>query len=139
MDWGNGIYITATRPYEGLANFFSARGTDLNRLFFIDCISQHLGISDPSIPSNVRYVQTPTMLEFVSLYADDALRTRDPSFVILDSLSSLLIYNSEDAVRKFLHALANKMRQKGIKIYIISMEDKHPASFFVFCDEIVDG
>ena len=39
----------------------------------------------------------------------------EKSFLIIDSISTLLVYNAEKTVEKFVHGLGEKMKEVGFK------------------------
>ena len=63
-------------------------------------------------------------------------------FVIIDSLSTLLLYNDAKEVEKFLHGLFNKTRKSNASIIITSPKEKSKEDLFAeitqFCDKEIE-
>lgn len=132
---GKGIYIAASRPYDVFAPLLKDNGIKTEDIFFVDCISSLTGI--PAEEKNVRYIPTPTMLELIPIHIDMAM-SENPSFLILDSISSLTIYNSERAMIEFLHYLISKMRQKKTKTILLVIGENHIVqSLSMLCDQVI--
>ncbi|PKK81804.1 MAG: hypothetical protein CVT47_00510 [Thermoplasmata archaeon HGW-Thermoplasmata-2] len=129
-----GVYINASRPYEVFSPLLEKKGINTENIFFIDCISNIVGI--PAQAKNVRYIPTPTMLELITIYLENALK-ENPGFVILDSISALTIYNSERAMLEFLHFIVSRMRQKNVKTILLDTDSHIPQSMCMLCDEVV--
>jgi archaellum biogenesis ATPase FlaH len=120
----NGIYISASKPYEQITRAMGQADVKANKLFFIDCIS-HMAGKLPEKAENAVFIENPSSLEEVGMYVDKVLvRLAEPKFIILDSLSSLLIYNSERSVEEFTHMVINKMRLEKVGGVIVSIKQK---------------
>jgi len=133
---GRGIYITASRPYEVFSPLLKNNGINVENVFFIDCLSSITGI--PVQEKNVRYIPTPTMLELITMHVDLAMAEKEIKFVVLDSVSSLAIYNSERAMIEFLHFLILRMRQKKVKTVMLAIGADHIVpSLSMLCDQVV--
>jgi KaiC/GvpD/RAD55 family RecA-like ATPase len=136
LEEGKAIYITASRPYDVFSHFLKSNGVDTDKMLFIDCISSITGIPLPG--PNVRYIPTPTMLELITIHVDIALNENDVKYVILDSVSSLSIYNPERAVIEFLHYLVSRMRQRKVKTVLINIgENSVSQSLHMLCDGVL--
>lgn len=107
-----GVIIAVSGPYEALLSDIEGAGIDSNDLHFIDCISLTAGKLMGERSDRAVYVENPSSLEEISMYVDRMLLSvaGKRKFLILDSLSSLLIYNAERTVREFGHFIINKMR-----------------------------
>lgn len=118
------LYISVSKPYEQLAKLVESNKINADRLLFIDCISYMAGKSiDKS--ENTVFVENPSSLEEVSLYIDKMLaRTPEPKVVLLDSLSTLLIYNTETAVEELIHRMVNKISIEKAAGVILSIKQK---------------
>jgi archaellum biogenesis ATPase FlaH len=120
-----GVYVSITRPHEYILNAMDDSGIPSTNLFFIDCISLMAGKQQEKL-DNVVYVENPSSLEEVSMYLDRMLSKvgRERKFLFLDSLSSLLIYNTDKSVKEFTHFIINKIRLENIAGVILSIEKK---------------
>jgi len=120
-----GVYISVSRPYESITAAMKSAGIPREDVHFIDCISQMAG-SVQQASDNVVFVENPSSLEEISMYLDRMLaKVQNPKkFLFLDSLSSLLIYNTDKSVKEFTHFLINKIRLEGFAGVILSIEKK---------------
>jgi len=136
-----GIYITVNRPYESMVNIMERRGIDTDNIFFIDCISTILG--DTPFREDRCLFTSPGNLTDLAVLIDQWVRDvpTEDKFLFLDSVSTLLIYNSVGTVAKFSHFLTGKMRQWGLSGILISLEKENKPKVLEdisqFCDKII--
>lgn len=121
-----GVYISVSRPHESILSMMHAAGIPASDIQFIDCISSMTGKVPQAAGGNVVFVENPSSLEEVSMYLDKSLKsiTNPKKFIILDSLSSMLIYNSDKSVKEFTHFIINRMRLENIAGIILCTEKK---------------
>ncbi|MFH1055245.1 MAG: hypothetical protein V1744_04025 [Candidatus Altiarchaeota archaeon] len=121
-----GVYLNITKPYEFIRTAMKEANVPQKDVYFIDCISLTAGKAPQGGDDNVVFVENPSSLEEVSMYLDRMLdRVRkEKKFLFLDSLSSLLIYNTEKSVKEFTHFLINNIRLKNIAGVVLSIEKK---------------
>jgi len=118
------VYVTVTKPYENLTRQFQYLSTDKN-IKFIDCISRAAGISKEG--TNVIYIESPTMLEKLGLEIMNNFKDLDPNadkFLVIDSLSNLIIYNDPVIVTEFFYHLINKTRARDIHTISLAIEEE---------------
>ena len=123
------VYVTITKPYENIVKQFGELAESKN-IRFVDCISRAAGISktDP----NCVYVESPSMLEKLGLEIINIFKTVDEKtnkYLILDSLSTLIIYNDQDIVTEFFYHLANRTRSRNIHIISLAIEEEGMEKF----------
>ncbi|MEF8847632.1 MAG: hypothetical protein V5A68_00670 [Candidatus Thermoplasmatota archaeon] len=117
------VYICATRPYSNLLNEFEGL-RDLKNIDFIDCISRAGGISNTD--PNCVYIESPTMLEKLGLAVMNTFKNMDENtnkYLVLDSLTNLVIYNHSDIVTEFFYHLINRTRAKDIHMVSLAIEE----------------
>lgn len=120
----NGIYISLSSPFEQISKIMKNNGIPTDNIVFIDCIS-HMAGKSTSKEGNTVFVENPSSLEEIGMYADKVLvRMPPPKFVLLDSVSSLLIYNNDKSVKEFIHFMINKMRLDNMGGVILATEKK---------------
>jgi KaiC/GvpD/RAD55 family RecA-like ATPase len=138
-----GIYVTVNKPYGTLQELLRDRSIDTSQLYFIDAVSQT--VTQPRLVNrNVTYLPNPQSLTEISLAVDTAAEQLPAGrkFLVLDSLSTLLIYNDTNTVAKFAHFLTMKMRAantRGILVALRHMMDEE-LIFDVaqYCDKVID-
>ena len=120
-----GVYVSASRPYRFILKEMQKRGVNLSNLLFIDCISRMAG-EHPC--GECSYVENPSALDEISRHITSLLDKIESNekFLIMDSLSTLLIYNSANSIKDFLTFLINKLRLEGIDCIILVIEHEAP-------------
>ncbi len=122
--YGHGVVITANRPYHVLAATMRDEGMDLKGLEFIDCISALTGHHPPNEPG-VTFVDGPLLLEMIALRAQQLARFMPAGdrFLVLDSVSTLKLYNGSGPVTEMAHTLTTRMRLMDIPAAFIALAD----------------
>jgi len=120
-DWG---YIAVTRPYDTIIQQYEYI-KDRPNIKFLDCVSRAAGIT--TTYPNCKYIESPVALEKIMLHAMSMFRhTPDDrgKYLIIDSLSSLLIYNDCQLVTEFLTHLTNRTRLSNIHCVFLVIEEE---------------
>jgi len=119
----SGVYVAVSKPYESIIGFMKKESIPEDKVAFVDCISKMAGKTyDAS--DRVTYVETPTALEEIKMTITNMMQKieSENKFVILDSLSSLLIYNKEKSVEELSHLLIGRLRAEGFGGVILATE-----------------
>lgn len=117
------IYITVTRPFESFVKLIGDMHNFPN-VSFIDCISRASGIVRKD--DKCVYIESPTMLENIMMEAMNLFSKAPPNsekFLILDSLSALMIYNDSSLVTEFFYQLLNRARCEDIHTISLVVEE----------------
>lgn len=136
------IYITSTIPSQSIVNALQVLEIDLEKIYFVDCISQIM-MSMASKHEHTIYVESPTMLENLMLKVEYLIKRTEKQgdIVILDSINSLAIHNNTKILSEFLHLLVNNLRAKKAYAIIFSMEeyrsDEITNMLKLVCDETI--
>jgi archaellum biogenesis ATPase FlaH len=121
-------YVTVSKTFDYLSKTFK-EATQQTNLKFIDCISRAAGISDNH--TNCIYVESPVMLEKIileSLNNFKGMKRELDKYIIIDSLSALMIYNDSEIIREFISLLMNRSRAENIHIVSILVEEEMDSS-----------
>jgi len=135
-----GVYVTSSRPYLYLSKEMQRRGINQDNIFFIDCISAMAGERGGGACT---YVENPAAIEEISMHIRSLLDRIESGekFLILDSLSTLLIYNSKNSVKEFAMFLINKLRLEGVNGVFLIIEKEAPEDIkqilIAMCDKVV--
>jgi KaiC/GvpD/RAD55 family RecA-like ATPase len=132
------IYISTSNTAEEVRSHwleygFEQRWEDEGRVKFVDCYSKMLNatIQDtPSIrrvPSILDYTKLSVAVnEFCTNYFVQNINVR----MMLDSLSSFLIYSSLQTVMRFLHIFLGQLRKQNVLAFFLLEEGAHdPVTF----------
>lgn len=60
-------------------------------------------------------------------------------FIFFDSVTTLLIYNKQETVERFIHFFLNKIKNMNILMIIISVEEKKTNKIIPILDQFCDG
>lgn len=139
-----GVYVTVNKPYNALVEALERQGVRTKNMVFIDAISRSIGEGKESTqgclfldgPADLTSIGI-AVVEGVALLKDE----KNPPFVFLDSLSTLLLYNSQQVIGKFSHFMTARIRLWGVKGVVMSLEDDVRADVMVtikqFCDQVI--
>lgn len=87
-------------------------------------------------------MEDPGSLSELSLLIDTLCNEKKIKFIVLDSLSTLLLYNDTKEVEKFAHDLLNKTRKAGVSITILVPKENSKedilAEITQFCDKEIE-
>jgi len=118
------VYVTVTKPYETLAKEFEFI-EESKHIRFIDCISRAAGITN-TYP-NCIYIESPTMLEKLGLEIMNIFKEvgdERKKYLVIDSLSNLIIYNDPDIVTEFFYHITNRTRARNIHTISLAIEEE---------------
>jgi len=136
-----GIFVTINKSGKDLIATLQQHKVDCTKLFIIDAISKR-GPSSEELGVNISYVDSPQNLTEMQAQISDFVENLPPGehFFILDSLSTMLIYNAEKTVEKFVHSLGEVLRTLEFKAVFTIMESTKPEIMNVlsqFCDAAI--
>jgi hypothetical protein len=123
------VYVTVTKPFQNISNRLPFI-TEMRNIRFIDCISRAAGISKAT--KNVIFVESPTMLEKIGLEIMNIFKEVDPKikkYLVIDSLTNLIIYNDPKIVTEFFNQLINRTRAKDINTISLAIEEEGMESY----------
>jgi KaiC/GvpD/RAD55 family RecA-like ATPase len=142
----SGIYVTANRPGIDLIDKLSKMGFDPSKMME----KKRLAIIDATgIKSEERrgifYVANPGALTDLNMAVASALGSirheHGKTWLILDSISTLLVFNAAETVLRFLHTIIGKLRVQecyGVMFAIKGgLEDPIIGTVAHYCDQII--
>jgi len=118
------MFVTVSKTFDYFAKTFK-ESTRQPNIKFIDCISRAAGISDNS--NNCIFLESPVMLENLILEIINNFKTqkRDvDKYIVIDSLSALMIYNDPEIIREFISLVMNRSRAENIHVVSILVEEE---------------
>ena len=118
------VYISVTKPYSTLTKQFEFLKNSKN-IKFIDCISRAAGISESS--PNCILLESPSLLEKLGLEVMNVFKEVDEDvkkYLVIDSLSNLVIYNDPEIVTEFFYHIINKTRARDIHTISLAIEEE---------------
>ncbi|MEM2874859.1 MAG: hypothetical protein QW567_02385 [Candidatus Hadarchaeales archaeon] len=138
--WNKICMVSLTKPYSTLVDSFKRLGIDPKKFFIVDAISQTAGGAERA--ENVVFVSSPAAITELGIKVGETLRREKPDFLILDSISVMLIYVPEQEVLKFIHMLVSRFRASGIcSLFTVLLEDTETRvvrNICMFADAVID-
>jgi len=129
---GVGIYVSLNKTQKSIEELFKKEGINTEKIFFIDCVTKEKTREDV-LHSSPRDLDQ--LLYSIKNFAENI---GEEKFLIIDALSTLLIYNSENKVAAFIGELIQKSPEE-FKIIAFSPETKGEElleKIFNFFDEV---
>ncbi|MDI9615639.1 ATPase domain-containing protein [Methanothermobacter sp.] len=99
---------------------------DKDNLYIVDCISSRFGPVTPS-SDNVFFIDNPMNLAHIMVMVEDLIDNGKEGGVrvVIDSVSTLLMYSHLKIVFKFLHMLTAKIRSAGAVSLMLIEDNVH--------------
>jgi len=131
------VYISFNKPYNVLSKNWKNKKIDLDKILCIDCITA--GAIEKQNGKNVIYDLSPNSLTAISLAISAFLKTaKGKKAIIMDSLSTLLIYNELNMVARFTNDLVEKARASDTKAIIFTTKHEELlGKVSLFFDKII--
>jgi len=138
-----GVYVTVSHPCKFILNEMRERDINTGNLLFVDCITSVSGfhIAGGFEDNNCLFAKSPSELDQISRQINSLLEKikYDEKFLIIDCISTLLIYNSASSVREFTMSLADKLRFEGADGIIVTIKKEIPDDLKENLVSICDG
>ncbi|MFQ6129442.1 MAG: hypothetical protein ACE5OT_01360 [Candidatus Hadarchaeaceae archaeon] len=113
-------YVSLNKLYDPLVKSLAAKKVNLDKFFFIDCISR--GVTTPTKVKNCEFLSGPQALTEMHISISKNLKAKKSEALLFDSLSTLLVYEREVLVIRFVHGLIGAVRGVGSKAFLTVLE-----------------
>lgn len=102
-------------------------GIDLGSVHFIDCYSSTLGNSRPESTDRITIVPSPSALNDISLALNEAIAQSQGKKmrIVFDTLSTFVLYNSRDSMKKFLSVISGRLKNASATTLFLVDEGVH--------------
>ncbi len=118
-----GIYVCFNKPESAVRKILEDSKIDTEKIFFIDCITTSMG--EPKGGKNVLHISNPSDLTGLGVAIREFMdNIPSDKFLVMDSLSTLLIYNTENTVVKFVKSVVDQSQQNRLKTTIFTTVPK---------------
>jgi hypothetical protein len=136
------IYITLSRPYQDLDKLLNSKGINTKSIYYIDAISQLYGTAEK--PTNrCAYVSGPLDIDSITNTMRKSMQQLpNKKCVFLDSITTVLLYNSLSRTIRFSKFLTQNLKSLGVDGVMVSIA-KGPATESLIkeltplCDEVL--
>ena len=116
------IHITANTPYKKLVAELEQNSIGTHNFFFIDLLSPQAENNEPH--ENAISLESPKNLAECLEETERALEEINSPVVIVDSVSTLLVYNDKSSVEKFVHSLISKVNSAKASVILLNTDVK---------------
>jgi archaellum biogenesis ATPase FlaH len=114
-------YITLNKGIDALLSSFEENKINIKNISILDCVSET--VFSPKPEPNCTFISSPKALTELSLAINNCINSNS-SIILIDSLSTLMIYHDAETINKFVHNLSNRARTGKDKHLIIFISDK---------------
>ena len=113
-----GIYVSLNRTQKSTEEILEKHGIDTAKLFFIDCVTTE------KTKKHVLHI-SPNQLDLLSTAIKSFINEIEgEKFLIVDALSTLLIYNNENEVVKFTQKVTEYASRHNVKVIAFNPKTK---------------
>ena len=113
-----GIYVSLNKPQKSAEEYLIKNNINTDKLFFIDCVTQEKTRED------VLHI-SPRELEKLSFAINTFIKDiKGKKFLVIDALSTLLIYNNENKVASFVKEITEYASDNEVEIVALSPSTK---------------
>lgn len=128
-----GIYVSLNKTQKSTEEILNKKNIITDKLFFIDCVTNEKTRDD------VLHI-APDKLDILGAAINDFIKEiKHDKFLIIDALSTLLIYNDENKVAKFVKEITEYASQNNVHVIAFSPKTKGEEllnKIFNFFDEV---
>lgn len=118
LDKTPGIYVSLNKPQESAEQLLKKGGVKTDKLFFIDCVTSEKKRED------VLHIP-PMQLDKLAYAIRTFIKEIDgKKFLVIDALSTFLIYNDENKVAAFVKEVTEYAAQNDVTVIAFSPKTK---------------
>ena len=134
----NVIYITISNSYTKILSQLEKEKISSEKISFIDMISVDRGI-ETTQEENVSLIESPTGLtELVEQLEKNLKKTGKNTIVILDSISTMTVYNDTGTAEKVIHTMIGKINTNNASAILMSSDSKETEKIIKTIGQFVD-
>ncbi|MCX6693870.1 MAG: hypothetical protein NT074_04870 [Methanomicrobiales archaeon] len=106
------LVVTTNQPYVILKKIYGKEGINLSKTFFVDAITKYATGSALENTPDCRFINNPANLTDMGIAINETLNTLkgEQVCILLDSISTMLIYIPSINISKFIHFITSKLR-----------------------------
>jgi len=139
----DGIYLSVNKTAKSIFENIQLMGVDPKKILFIDCTSGRIQKYHET-QENIIVIKSPEHLTDIAVALSEIVRSgsNENRFLLIDSISTLLLFNSVKSVVKFTHFFTNLIREYHLNGLIFTV-DKETDDFvkrnlYVFSDKVIN-
>jgi KaiC/GvpD/RAD55 family RecA-like ATPase len=138
------IYITLGKSCTELETLYKKQGIDTKKIHFIDAISKMYGV-DTADTNTCTYVSGPLDIDAISVAISNRMADigEGKVCVFLDSVSTVLLYNSMQRTLRFSKFLTETLKSLGAGGVMVSIAKGKSTDLLVkelskLCDQVIE-
>ncbi|MBU2099705.1 hypothetical protein KKG83_07555 [Candidatus Micrarchaeota archaeon] len=137
-------FVSVNKTVKAMEKEWKESKISIEKIYFIDCVSKSISKGKISwSDEKTQYIDNPNALTQMSLAIFKLFEEKKIDFFVLDSINTLLIYNQEKEILKFVHHTAGKLKEgnkTGIFIYLKEEGNGQLLKkFSQFADKIIES
>ncbi len=118
------VYLSLNKPHDNVEHFLRSNKINLNKMFFIDCVA-----SDQKKDDVLHF--KPNDIEHIRKAINAYMKyIKGRKFLIIDALTTLLIYNDENKVIKFAKRISEFAAREDIEVIALSSKSTTSDALF---------
>jgi KaiC/GvpD/RAD55 family RecA-like ATPase len=136
-EWGmEGIIVSANKPYMTMKEHLEQNGI-LNALTYLDCASKFAG-ANPQGENLVLLNNPANLIELDICIMKCFGNFSKRKFLLIDSLTTLLIYNKAEDLTRFAHRLGLMLKSNRITTFFLMVDQETTKEMLKFLSTIAD-
>lgn len=133
-------YITLNKTFDALKELFQKNKIKTDNITFIDAISASIK-KTPEQTKGCYYISSPGALTELAIMIDKFLE-HGHDYIIFDSITNLIVYETKAPVAKFLASTINKIRTSKTRALFYAISIKEQDSLIkesgMFADKVIE-
>jgi KaiC/GvpD/RAD55 family RecA-like ATPase len=133
VDGKPGMYLSVNKTQKSTEEGLRKEGLRTERIFFVDCVTQEKTRDD------VLHIPPQNLDLLVAAVQEFSKDIKGEKFILIDALSTLLIYNDENKVARFVKEMTAIGSSQGVQVIAFSPVTKGEElleKIFNFFDEV---
>lgn len=114
-------YLCVNRPYAAVSDNISKNNLGSEKFFYIDTLTKN--VQAPPQVDNCIFVSAPNALTEISVSITKAITEHNCNMLLVDSLSSFLVYEKPHSLIQFIHSVITKLRVNNAKAVMIALNE----------------
>lgn len=117
-------YLCLSKPYIDVYNDLKNRSIYVEKFHFIDVLTSHYEKKEST--SNCTFLDSPTNLNEIRSALSNVIKEKDCSVVVVDTISTMLIYQQSSDIVRFTHEFLTEERERNKILYLVLKDDTIP-------------
>jgi len=128
------LYVTLNNSHCSTLKYLGSKNIDTKKIFFIDNVEDEKGCG----AKNCMFLGRNKSLTALSLAITEVVNENKIQSIFFDSVTTLLIYNNPETTERFIHFFVNKIKNAGILLVMVSVEDEKTKKIIPILSQLCD-